>query len=49
VSETPRFEEEKLKEEVIEYMNSKKFDVFHDHVTDNGTRISDVIFKNREK
>ena len=49
VSETPRFEEERLKEEVIEYMNSKKFDVFHDHVTDNGTRISDVIFKNREK
>lgn len=49
VSETPRFEEEKLKEEVIEYMNSKKFDVFHDHVTDNGSRISDVIFKNREK
>jgi len=44
-----RFEEEKNKCEVIEYMKSKNFDVFYEHETNNGSNISDVVFKNVER
>ena len=44
-----RFEEERNKCEVIEYMKSKNFDVFYEHETNNGSNISDVVFKNVER
>tara|TARA_Y100000004_G_C8793342_1_gene360189 strand:+ start:102 stop:719 length:618 start_codon:yes stop_codon:yes gene_type:complete len=44
-----RFEEERNKCEVIEYMKSKNFDVFYEHQTNNGSNISDVVFKNVER
>lgn len=40
-----RFKEERNKIEVIEYLGSKGFGVFYSHDTNNGSGISDVIFR----
>ena len=44
---SPRFEEEFGKGDCIDYFKSIGFDMHYCHDTNNGTNISDVVFKNR--
>jgi len=44
---TPRFEGEYVKGECISYFDSIGFDMYYSYDTNNGSGISDVVFKNR--
>lgn len=44
---TPRFEGEYVKGECISYFESIGFDMYYSYDTNNGSGISDVVFKNR--
>ena len=47
VQSTPRFEGEYVKGECISYFDSIGFDMYYSYDTNNGSGISDVVFKNR--
>ena len=44
---SPRFEDEYTKDQCISYFESIGFDMHYCYDTDNGSGISDVVFKNR--
>ena len=44
---SPRFEDEYTKDQCISYFESIGFDIHYCYDTDNGSGISDVVFKNR--